>query len=514
MSENDRLRDCASVGERIVVEAAENSGHGAVIDHEYLPGQKIRRVARDVTCEFRELVVQQGGLLPDDVAGWVAWLWQFGERGDERASTSGGVAVSVTANRVEECEQPVLGGGRGVDGLAPEFAPSCQPAFERTGDEAVLAREVGVQRRGSHLGTFENIIDARSADAVSVEQLVRRVEEALSGREASMAGCALHTGSVTCVSNRNERYSSGTVPMGSGFTSRRGIVGGGALVVLSCACVQGAAAVSSTLFASAGVVAVAGLRQLVAAVILVLVVRPRVRQLGRREWAGVVVYGGAMATMNVAFYEAVDRVPLGVAATLLYLGPFAVATAMVRRRWELLLPLLGLAGVVLVSRPYGGMNWTGVGFGLLAAAALATYTVFAQRVGQAVQGLTGVALSVSVAALALLPASAPAVPELRGHQWLIIAFSGVVGVALAFTLDFLAVRLATARVVATLFALDPVLGALIGAWGLDEQLTVAMAIGIALVVTAGAGVSWLSGNAAAEVRATGSSRARHVRADS
>ncbi|MBQ1109262.1 EamA family transporter [Streptomyces sp. 404i] len=253
---------------------------------------------------------------------------------------------------------------------------------------------------------------------------------------------------------------------------------------------QASAALASTLFDRLGAPAVAGLRQLCAALVLMVLVRPRVRGHTRQEWAGMVVYGAAMAVMNAAYYGAVGRLPLGVAATLLFLGPFVVAVASARARREALLPVVGLVGVVLVTEPGGTVAWTGIVFGLLSALALACYTVFAQRVGRASSGLEGLAVSVGISAMLLLPFSLPAAPSVNGSDWGLVTVSGVIGVALAFTLDFRAVKMAGAKVVATLFSLDPLMGALIGALALAESLSAPVLVGMGLIVSAGAMATW------------------------
>ncbi|MEV1023076.1 EamA family transporter [Streptomyces sp. NPDC050264] len=278
--------------------------------------------------------------------------------------------------------------------------------------------------------------------------------------------------------------------------TRAGAFLGAGLVLVSCLSVQASAALASTLFDRMGAPAVAGLRQLCAALVLLVLVRPRIRGRTRREWAGMAAYGGAMAAMNVAYYCAVGRLPLGVAATLLFLGPFVVAVASARAWQDALLPVAGLAGVVLVTGPGGTVEWAGIAFGLLSALALACYTVFAQRVGQTSAGLEGLALSVGISAMLLLPFSVPATPGMNGSDWAPLAFSGVVGVALAFTLDFQAVRMATAKVVATLFSLDPVMGALVGAVALAEDLSAPVLVGMGLIVTAGAVATWRAGGPA------------------
>ncbi|WP_331761871.1 EamA family transporter (plasmid) [Streptomyces anulatus] len=276
---------------------------------------------------------------------------------------------------------------------------------------------------------------------------------------------------------------------GAGPARTRAFLGAG-LVLVSCLSVQASAALASTLFDRLGAPAVAGLRQLCAALVLMVLVRPGVRGHTRQEWAGMVVYGAAMAVMNVAYYGAVGHLPLGVAATLLFLGPFVVAVASARAWREALLPAVGLVGVVLVTEPGGTVAWAGIVFGLLSALALACYTVFAQRVGRASSGLEGLAVSVGISALLLLPFSLPAAPGVNGSDWGLVAVSGVVGVALAFTLDFRAVKMAGAKVVATLFSLDPLMGALVGALALAESLSAPVLVGMGLIVSAGAMATW------------------------
>ncbi|MFC9004521.1 DMT family transporter [Streptomyces microflavus] len=265
---------------------------------------------------------------------------------------------------------------------------------------------------------------------------------------------------------------------------------GAGLVLVSCLSVQASAALASTLFDRLGAPAVAGLRQLCAALVLMALVRPRIRGHTRQDWVGMVIYGAAMAAMNVAYYCTVGRLPLGVAATLLFLGPFVVAVASARAWREALLPTVGLAGVVLVTEPGGTDAWAGIAFGLLSALALACYTLFAQRVGRASSGLEGLAVSVCISAILLLPFSLPAAPSVNGYDWGLVVVSGIVGVALAFTLDFQAVKMAGAKVVATLFSLDPVMGALIGALALAECLSGPVLVGMGLIVSAGAVATW------------------------
>ena len=276
---------------------------------------------------------------------------------------------------------------------------------------------------------------------------------------------------------------------------------GGLFVLVGSLSIQLSAAVASDLFDTVGTLGVSGLRMAVAAVVLLVLVRPSVRGRSRRAWTRIVLYGVAMAAMNVLFYNAVAHLPLGIAVTLEFLGPLTVAAVATTRRRELLLPALTLVGVLLVSSPGGGLTLLGLVFGLGAAVAFGGYTVLAGRVGGDTDGLDGLALSVLVGAVLLSPFSVHAAPRVDGGGWGVLALSAVLGVVVAFSLDFLAVRITSVRVVGTLFAVDPVMGALVGAVALGQTLTAGVVLGIVLVVGSGAAVIWLAGRRAAELGA-------------
>ncbi len=257
------------------------------------------------------------------------------------------------------------------------------------------------------------------------------------------------------------------------------------LVVVSCTAVQGSAALLVPLFDVVHPGAAAAWRQVFGALVLVAFTRPQLRGRSRADWATIGALGGAIAIMNVAFYQAAERLPLGIAATLLYLGPFVVAAANTEIGWRLLLPVSALTGVALVSRPHGDADVAGILTGLVAAVALAAYTVTSRRLGRD-GGLDRLALAVTASAVILSPLAATTVHALQPTHWLMLVASGVVGVGVAFSCDFIALKLIGARVVSTLFALDPVIGAVIGAVVLSQHLTAQTVVGIAVIAAAGA----------------------------
>lgn len=275
--------------------------------------------------------------------------------------------------------------------------------------------------------------------------------------------------------------------------SRGAIVRAMLLVLVGATGVQLSAVFAVGLFEPLGVLGTSSLRLAIAALILVALFRPKLRGRSRAEWLGIVLYGVAMAAMNAMLYLAVDRLPLGIATTLDFLGPCAVALFASRRAREGLLAVVALLGVALIAGFGGPLDPLGIVFGLLAGASFGLYTLLAARVGHASGGLQGVALSVVVAAILTLPFSVPAVPLIAPPHLLPLIASALLGTALAFTVDTLAGRLTSARVLGVFFAFDPVVGTIVGALLLSQVLTPAALVGVMLVVLAGAGIVWSAG---------------------
>lgn len=275
---------------------------------------------------------------------------------------------------------------------------------------------------------------------------------------------------------------------------RAAVLKAGGLVTLGSAGLQVSSVIAAGLLLALGPVHVSGLRLLIAAVVLLLVLRPSLRGRSGADWLGIAGYGVAMAAMNACLYQAIDRVPLGIAVTLDFLGPCVVALAASRHWREALCALAAFCGVLLISLGPGGyFDPIGYGFALLGAVFFGLYTVMASRVGKADGGLGDLALSVAVAAALTLPWSVPTIPLLSWGQVGLLAVSALLGVVLTFTMDTLAGRVADARVVGTWFAVDPVLGCLVGWLFMGQALTWSASLGILLVAGAGALLVWVAG---------------------
>lgn len=257
------------------------------------------------------------------------------------------------------------------------------------------------------------------------------------------------------------------------------------LVLLASSSVQISAALAQTLFDRLGPLGVSGLRFAIAAMFMLLLVRPKLTGRTRSQWMLIGLYGMSIAAMNVFMYQALAFLPLGVAITLEFLGPFAIALLTSRRPRQAMFAVLGLVGIVLVVRPTATFDVTGVVFGMLAALSLAAYIVVAERIGERGGGTAELALALGVAAVLTSPFAVTAVGALVWADAPVLVASALLGVVLAFSIDFLAVKVAGARVVAILLSLDPVLAAVIGAVALGEHLDRLTLIGVICVSVAG-----------------------------
>lgn len=269
-----------------------------------------------------------------------------------------------------------------------------------------------------------------------------------------------------------------------------GTLGGVGLVLAGALSVQFGAAVAALLFPRAGALGVVALRVTIAAVVLSAVCRPRLRGHSRADWAVAGAFGLALGGMNILFYQAIDRIPLGPAVTLEALGPLLLSVVAARRAVSLLWAGLALTGVLLLGQGgFARLDAAGVGFALGAGALWAAYIVLSSRAGARFPGLDGLAVAMVAAALVTLPSGI-------GSAGTTLLEPGVLGLGLVvallssglpYALELLALRRLPAATFAVLTSLSPAIAALAGFLVLDQELTAPQCVAIALVVTAGAG---------------------------
>lgn len=268
-----------------------------------------------------------------------------------------------------------------------------------------------------------------------------------------------------------------------------GRAAGVALMVGSGLGSQCGAAVGALAFGVIGPVGVVAVRQWVAAVVLLAVGRPRLRTFTREQWWPVLGLAAMFAVMNVTLYSAIERIGLGLAVTLEFLGPLAVALAGARRRATLGCALLAAVGVVVLTRPQPSSDGIGIGLALLAALCWAGYILLNRTVGRRTPGVTGSAAAGAVSALVYVPVG---IAVLVAHPptpaaLACAATAGVLASVVPFLADLLALRRVPAHVFGIFMSGSPVYAAVVGAIVLGQSLAPLDWLGIALVVTANAG---------------------------
>ncbi|PYY33450.1 MULTISPECIES: DMT family transporter [unclassified Curtobacterium] len=267
--------------------------------------------------------------------------------------------------------------------------------------------------------------------------------------------------------------------------------------------VQIGAAVAKTRFEEVGSVGAATLRLVIAAVVLALVVRPRVRHWTRAQWLAAVLLGLALGGMNLFIYVAFATIPIGVAVTIEFLGPLTLSLAHTRRWRDAGWAALALVGVVLLGvGPSAVGDVGGVVAAVLAAGCWAAYIVMNRRVGAAIPGIDGLAVSMLVAMVVALPFGLrPAVQGVVADPLLLVVF-GVVALlssVLPYALEMSALRRMPTRVFGVLQSLGPAIAALAGLVVLGEALSVLEVVALVCVTAASAGVTLTSRRGAAAV---------------
>lgn len=246
------------------------------------------------------------------------------------------------------------------------------------------------------------------------------------------------------------------------------------------------AASGSLAFPVIGPVGVVAVRQLVAAMILLPLVRPRIRGLTRGQWWPALLLALVFGTMNLTLYLAIERVGLGLAVTLEFCGPLAIALLGSRTRKGAVSALMAAAGVIAIARPQPTADYLGIGLGLVAACSWAAYILLNRTIGSRIPGVQGTAMATGVSAALFLPVGAWILLTSRPDAFTLLCAvgAGVLASTVPFVADLIALRRIPTNLFGILMSLNPVLAALIGSILLHEELGTVEGIGIALIVAA------------------------------
>ncbi|XIG76450.1 EamA family transporter [Streptomyces sp. SGAir0957] len=284
----------------------------------------------------------------------------------------------------------------------------------------------------------------------------------------------------------------GTDGAGADAGGRHTSLGPVGLVLAGCVSVQFGGALAVSLMPRTGAVGVVTLRLVVAALVLMVVCRPKLRGHSRADWGTVVAFGIAMGGMNMIFYQAAARIPLGLAVTFEVLGPLTLSVLASRRLINFLWAGLALCGVFLLGgagESVGGLDMVGVVCALAAGGMWAAYIIFSARTGRRFPQADGLALAMAVAAVLSLPLGIVTAGS-RLLDPVTIGLGAAVAVlssVLPYTLELIALRRLPASTFAVLMSLEPAIAALAGFLVLSQALTWLQALAIALVIGASMG---------------------------
>lgn len=260
------------------------------------------------------------------------------------------------------------------------------------------------------------------------------------------------------------------------------------LAVAAMLSVQLCSALSVDLISTVGPAGTAWLRLSIGAVIFLVLGRPPLRSVRRHDVPALVGLGITTGLMTTSFLAAIERIPLGTAVAIEFLGPLTVASLRSRSARVLIWPAVALLGVVLLTEPWRGeINTAGIGFAGLAAIGWAAYILLTQRIGDRFGGIGALSITVTIAAAT---AALAGIPQASGHLTLGV-LAAAAGLALllpvlTYAFELLALRQMTPTAFGTLMALEPAFGVLLGLLVLHQKPSITQVAGILLVVLAGA----------------------------
>jgi inner membrane transporter RhtA len=276
----------------------------------------------------------------------------------------------------------------------------------------------------------------------------------------------------------------------------------GGLVIGGIASVQLGGALAVHLFAWVGPGGAVVLRMVTATLILLAASPPRLRGRGLQGLPVAILFGLVLAAMTLSFYNAAHRIPLGIAVSLEFVGPLAVAVAGSRRPVDLVWVALAVGGIVALTHGGGEpVSGLGVFFALLAGSLWGCYILLSARVGRAFERGAGLSVALCVASLVSLPVGvADAGANLLEPRSLALgAAVGILSSAIPFSFEMEALRRIAASLFGVLMSLEPGVAALAGFLILGQQLSARAVLGIALVVAASVGASIRSRRAPTDI---------------
>lgn len=270
--------------------------------------------------------------------------------------------------------------------------------------------------------------------------------------------------------------------------STRGLWIGVATMLGTATSNQLGAAIGSLAFPAIGPAGVVAMRQWVAALVLLPVVRPRFRSYTWRQWWPMLLLAVSFGSMNLALYTAVERLGLGLAVTLEFLGPLALALIATRSRIGAGCAVIAAAGVVLLADPRPSTDWIGIACGLIAAASWAAYILLNRLVGARVPGMQGTSVALTCSAVMFIPVGV--VVFVRNPPTVEVILlglaAGILASAIPYAADLITLRRIPTHLFGVLTSVHPLMAAIIGLVVLGQRLAWNEWLGMGVIVVANA----------------------------
>lgn len=263
-------------------------------------------------------------------------------------------------------------------------------------------------------------------------------------------------------------------------------------VLLSMISVQGGASIAKSLFPVLGAAGTSSLRIGLSAVIMCIVNRPKVWKLTSRQWLYCVGYGGCLSAMNLIFYYAIQRIPLGLGVAVEFIGPLGLALISSRKLLDVVWALLACAGIILIV-PWqnNGVDILGLALAMLAGLFWAFYIIMGGKVSKAVKKGDALSVGMCIATFVILPVGILTgdLNVLNGHLLLLGSGVALLSSAIPFTLDLIALGKLPSKTFSILMSLQPAFAALSGLVFLREYLTFNQWASIFCVIMASIGAT-------------------------
>ena len=263
-------------------------------------------------------------------------------------------------------------------------------------------------------------------------------------------------------------------------------------VLLAIVSVQCGAAIAKGLFPEIGAAATASLRIGLSAVILLVAFRPKLSELNAKQWKYVILYGLSLGAMNMIFYFAIERIPIGLGVTLEFVGPLVLAIFSSKKAVDFIWVILAAVGIALIA-PWTdkGLDLIGVLLALLAGAFWAAYILLGGRISKIMKGGEAVAVGMLFATILILPFgfAGGGLNHLNPKLLALGAALALLSSAIPFTLEITALKQLPPRTFSILMSLEPAMASLAAFVFLQEYLTVVECAAVACVVIASAGSS-------------------------